>query len=436
MKNINDKQWRYYALALLAGLLLGAGLRSCISCGGSTAQETEEGDAVWTCSMDPQVKQPQPGKCPKCGMDLIKMEKGMTPTSDIDPNAVMFSDEALALANVETVVVGSASADKEIRLFGKIEPDQRHQQSQSAYVAGRIERLNINAVGDVVSKGQTLAVIYSPELYTAEQELVSALGTTKASPRDDSSLFTLLPPEGRSVARNHSSLVDAAVEKLRLLNIPQSQIDEVIKSGKASPYVELKANTSGTVVKKQVEQGDYVKQGQPLLQIANLSRVWAVFQAYESDLPFIHKGQQVQFTAEALPGETFTGRVTFIDPVLNGKTRTAGIRVELSNGGGRFKPEMLLVGNVAASMQRYADEGVIIPKSAVLWTGKRSVVYVKDDVEEQPTFLLRQITLGPSLPDGYVVLDGLAEGEEIVTNGAFAIDAAAQLDGKRSMMKQ
>ena len=399
---------------LAAGLLLGILLRGCVSCGGTASQQAdgEEGDAVWTCSMDPQVKQPGPGKCPKCGMDLIKMEKGMTPSSDIDPDAVMFSDEAMALANVETTIVGAPSGNKEIRLFGKIEPDQRQQQSQSAYVGGRIERLCINAVGDNVAKGQTLAVIYSPELYTAEQELVSALGTSQ------------------------QVLIDAATEKLRLLNIPQSQIDEVVSSKKASPYVQLKANTSGTVVKKLVEQGDYVRQGQSLLQIANLSRVWAIFQAYENDLPFVHRGQQVQFTAEALPGETFTGRVTFIDPVLNGQTRTAGVRVELTNGGGRFKPEMLLVGNVAASMQKYADEGVIIPKSAVLWTGKRSVVYVKDDVEQQPTFLLRQVTLGPSLPDGYVVLDGLAEGEEIVTNGVFAIDAAAQLDGKRSMMNQ
>ena len=399
---------------LLLGLLLGILLRSCVSCGGTEAQqaEGEEGDAVWTCSMDPQVKQPNPGKCPKCGMDLIKMEKGMTPTSDIDPDAVMMSDEAMALANVETEIVGTPSGNKEIRLFGKVEPDQRQQQSQSAYVAGRIERLFINAVGDYVAKGQTLAVIYSPELYTAEQELVSALGTSQ------------------------QVLIDAATEKLRLLNIPQSQIDEVISTKKVSPYVQLKANTSGTVVRKMVEQGDYVRQGQSLLQIANLGHVWAIFQAYESDLPFIHRGQQVQFTAEALPGETFTGHVSFIDPVLNGQTRTAGVRVELSNAGGRFKPEMLLVGNVAASMQKYADEGVIIPKSAVLWTGKRSVVYVKDDVEEQPTFLLRQVTLGPALPDGYVVLDGLAEGEEIVTNGVFAIDAAAQLDGKRSMMNQ
>ena len=409
-----NKTWTGYSLMLAAGLLLGILLRSCVSCGGSASNNNggDEGDAVWTCSMDPQVKQPGPGKCPKCGMDLIKMEKGMTPSSDIDPDAVMFSDEAMALANVETTVVGTPSGNKEIRLFGKIEPDQRQQQSQSAYVGGRIERLCINAVGDNVAKGQTLAVIYSPELYTAEQELVSALATSQ------------------------QVLIDAATEKLRLLNIPQSQIDEVISSKKASPYVQLKANTSGTVVRKMVEQGDYVRQGQSLLQIANLSRVWAIFQAYENDLPFIHRGQQVQFAAEALPGESFTGRVAFIDPVLNGQTRTVGVRVELTNTGGRFKPEMLLVGNVAASMQKYAEEGVIIPKSAVLWTGKRSVVYVKDDVEEQPTFLLRQVTLGPSLPDGYVVLDGLAEGEEIVTNGVFAIDAAAQLDGKRSMMNQ
>ena len=411
---LKEQKWLGYALMLVAGLLLGILLRGCVSCGSGTATGEDGGEdgAVWTCSMDPQVKQPQAGKCPICGMDLIKVKKGETPTSDIDPNAVMFSDEAMALANVETIVVGAPSGDKEIRLFGKIEPDQRQQQSQSAYVGGRIERLCINAVGDVVSKGQTLAVIYSPELYTAEQELVSALGT------------------GQAV------LVDAATEKLRLLNVPQSQIDEVIKSRKASPYVQLKANTSGTVVRKQVEQGDYVRQGESLLQIANLSRVWAVFQAYESDLPFVRRGQQVQFTAEALPGETFTGRVTFIDPVLDGQTRTAGVRVELPNPGGRFKPEMLLVGHVAASLQKYADEGVIIPKAAVLWTGRRSVVYVKDDVEQQPTFLMRQVTLGPSLPDGYVVLGGLAEGEEIVTNGVFAIDAAAQLDGKRSMMSQ
>ena len=416
-KNIlTDNRWLGYVLTLVAGLLLGGLVfRGCDHTATGDA-DAEGGDEVWTCSMDPQVRQPNPGKCPICGMDLIKVRQGETPTSDVDPDAVMLSDEAMALANIETMVVGAAEGSKEIRLFGKIEPDQRQQQSQSAYVAGRIERLAVNAVGDAVQRGQTLAVVYSPELYTASQELVSAMQ---------------YPGEAQ-----RQQLVDAAVEKLRLLNISQSQIDEIMATGKASPYAQLKANTSGTVVKKLVSQGDYVRQGEVLLQIANLSRVWAIFQAYETDLPFVRRGQEVQFTAEALPGETFHGRVAFVDPVLNGQTRTAGVRVELQNAGGKFKPEMLLVGTVAASMQKYQEEGVVIPKSAVLWTGRRSVVYVKDDVEERPTFLLREVTLGPSLPDGYVVLDGLAEGEEIVTNGVFTIDAAAQLEGKRSMMSR
>ena len=415
-KTIIARRWMQYLLVLVAGLFLGW-LFFHSSASQSPAAKTEahsEGD-VWTCSMDPQVRQDHPGKCPICGMDLIKVKVGETVKSDADPDAVMMSDEAMALANIQTETVGSAGGNKEIRLFGKIQPDQRLQESQSAYVAGRIERLMISAVGDRVGRGQILAVIYSPELYTAEQELVSALGYPNVQQRN--------------------MLVEAAVEKLRLLNIPMAQINQVIKTRKASPYVPLKANTSGTVIVKNVNPGDYVKQGDVLLQVANLSRVWATFQAYEGDLPFIKRGQTIQFTAEALPGRTFTGRVSFVDPVLNAQTRTAGVRVELSNPSGIFKPEMLIVGNAAAQMKQTADQ-IVIPKSSVLWTGKRSVVYVKMDSEEQPMFMLRQITLGATLPDGYVVLDGLAEGEEIVTNGAFAIDASAQLDGKKSMMNQ
>lgn len=369
---------------------------------------------MYTCSMHPSVKQDHPGKCPICGMDLTPMGSHGDHAASADDHSVMLSDEAIALANIETTVVGVGAANKEIRLFGKIQPDERLQQTQAAYVGGRIERLLINAVGDRVTKGQTLAVIYSPELYSAEQELVSALSF----------------PEGLQ----RKALVDAAVEKLRLLNITTEQINAVIRNKKASPYVSLKANTSGTVVDKQIAQGDYVKQGQPLLKIANLSNVWAVFQAYEGDLPFIRNGATIRFTAEALPGKAFTGKVSFVDPVLDGKSRTAGVRVVLSNGGGLFKPEMIVTGTAVADMSRHGDD-IVVPKSAVLWTGKRSVVYVKDTNADQATFTLRAVTLGPSLPDGYVITDGLAEGEEVVTHGAFAIDASAQLDGKKSMME-
>mgnify|MGYP000936395502 CR=1 FL=1 len=398
---------------LIGGLILHEGNKSATTVeDGHTHEKT-----LYTCSMHPQIREDHPGKCPICGMDLIPIVKSGHSESGhhMDPNAVMMSDEAMALANIETQVVGSGSTNKEIRLFGKIQPDQRLQQTQAAYVEGRIEQLFINAVGDRVSKGQTLAVIYSPSLYTAEQELVAALQDPEANQR--------------------KALVQAAIEKLQLLNIAPSQIQQILKTKKASPYMPLKANTSGTVVEKTISQGDYVKQGQPLLKIANLGSVWAVFQAYEGDLPFIHQGEKIRFTSEAMPGKVFTGTVSFIDPILDAKSRTAGVRVVMSNVGGQFKPEMIITGIAVANMKNY-NHDIVVPKSAVLWTGKRSVVYVKEDMKGHSGFMLRQVTLGPSLPDSYVILDGLAEGEEIVTNGAFAIDASAQLDGKKSMMNQ
>lgn len=422
MSKIKDTIQKTDRRSLLIGLVVGmlaVGIPAWLAGRGSHAHdhatEAKGGATIYTCSMDPSVKQDHPGKCPICGMDLVPMAEGQTVTSDVSPDAVMLSDEAAALANIETEVVGSGSASKEVRLFGKVQPDERLQQTQAAYVAGRIEKLYVNAVGDRVGKGQALALIYSPELYSAEQELVAALDF----------------PEGPQ----RKVLIDAATEKLRLLNITATQINEVIRNKKASPYVTLKANTSGTVVEKQIAQGDYVRQGQPLLKIANLSSVWVVFQAYEADLPFVRVGSAVRFTSEAMPGKTFSGKVSFIDPLLDGKSRTAGVRVVMANPGGIFKPEMIVTGHAMASAKQQGDE-IVVPKSAVLWTGKRSVVYVKDDTQEQPTFELRQVTLGASLPDGYVIADGLAEGEEIVTNGAFAIDASAQLAGKRSMMNQ
>lgn len=415
MNRLNNTALRQ-GLLLAAVLLAGIGLGYLFFHHGAAADSTaqEKGKTIYTCSMDPQVRQDHPGKCPICGMDLIPMTgTSAADSSTMDPNAIMLSDEAVALANIETQTVGTGSATKEVRLFGKIAPDERLEQVQSAYVDGRVDRLFISAVGDRVARGQALAVIYSPTVYAAEQELIQAMAYPNAAQR--------------------KVLVDAAKEKLVLMQIDPKEIQKVMAVRKASPYITLRANTDGTVVEKQVETGDYVKQGQPVLKIANLSRVWAVFQAYEGDLPFLKPGAVIHFTAEALPGRTFTGRVSFIDPVLDGQSRTAGVRVVMDNRGGLFKPQMLIAGNASASMRSYNGD-IVVPKSAVLWTGKRSVVYVKDDSYEQPTFQMRQVTLGPSLPDGYVITDGLAEGEEIVTNGAFAVDASAQLAGKHSMM--
>lgn len=400
---------------LLVGFFLGWLIFHRSATGASATKSSAE-QHLYTCSMHPQIKQEQPGLCPICGMDLIPFKAGggaAGADSDIDPDAVMLSPEAMALANVQTQEVGTGAPSKQVRLFGKVGIDQRQEQIQSAYVNGRVERLFITAVGDRVRRGQTLAIIYSPELYTASQELVAALGYPD--------------PEQREM------IVDAAREKLRLLNIDNSQINNIIKTRKASPYMTLKANVSGTVMEKNVEQGNYVKQGEKMFRIANLNRVWMLFQAYEADLPFLKVGQSIRFGAESLPGRSFTGKITFIDPVINNQTRTAGIRVEMDNSKGIFKPDMMLTGNVNVRMSGYGDD-IVVPKSAVLWTGKRSVVYIMDDSDGNPTFTLREVVLGPALADGYVITDGIAEGEQVVTNGAFAIDASAQLDGRPSMM--
>lgn len=371
---------------------------------------------IWTCSMHPQIRQDHPGKCPICNMDLIPVKESNNRQSAATGSTVVtLSNEAVALANIETSYVNTGSVNKTIRLFGKIQPDERLLQSQSAYVGGRIERLFINAAGDEVRKGQNLAIIYSPELYAAEQELVEAL--------------KIKDNEQRGL------LVNAAKEKLHLWNLTSAQIASIIQKKSASPYVVLKSNTNGTVINKAVSQGDYVNQGATLLQIANLSKVWANFQAYEEDLPFIKKDQEITFTLQAMPGKTFHGRVSFIDRIINSQTRTAGIRVEISNDKGLFKPEMLITGNLSCNLTRYKGQ-IVVPKSAVLWTGKRSIVYVKAAHTEIPTFTMKEVILGPSLSESYVILSGLVTGDEVVTNGAFAIDASAQLDGKESMMNR
>jgi membrane fusion protein, copper/silver efflux system len=199
------------------------------------------------------------------------------------------------------------------------------------------------------------------------------------------------------------------------------------------PNFEIFANTTGIVTARRVNNGDFISPGSVLFDVADLSRVWIMFDAYESDLPYLSQGQKVSFTLQALPGTGFSGIVAFIDPVLDPVTRVAKVRVEMNNPGGKLKPEMFATGNVSANLNQYRNK-LVIPRSAVLWTGKRSIVYVKQAGTDEPVFKIREIELGPILGNSYVVENGLMDGEEIVTQGAFSVDASAQLEGKPSMM--
>ncbi|WP_042368972.1 efflux RND transporter periplasmic adaptor subunit [Bacteroides neonati] len=367
---------------------------------------------VWTCSMHPQIRKDEPGDCPICGMDLIPLRNsGGGSGGEVPENAMQMSEEAIALANVQTSMVSRKDPVKEILLYGVVAPDERNLQSQTAHVGGRIERLFVDFTGETVRKGETLATLYSPEVFTAQQELLEALKLKATQPQ----------------------LVEAAREKLRLWKLTDEQIAKIETSGIVTPTVEIKSNTSGIVMSKRVSQGDYVSSGSVLFDVANLSKLWVMFEAYEVDLAFLRTGDKLSFSLQAIPGKVFNGTISFIDPILDKTTRTAKVRVEIANPNLEIKPEMYATATVTARLKQYNNQ-IVIPQSAVLWTGKRSIVYVSLSGYDTPVFQLREVELGPSLGDAYVVLSGLQDGEMIVSNGAFAIDASAQLEGKRSMM--
>ncbi|MEP4533906.1 MAG: efflux RND transporter periplasmic adaptor subunit, partial [Cyclobacteriaceae bacterium] len=239
--------------------------------------------------------------------------------------------------------------------------------------------------------------------------------------------------EAYKIRESQPNLYRAAREKLKNWKLTESQIDQIISTGKTQDQFPVLADQSGYVTTKKVNLGDYVNRGQTLYEIANLSRVWVLFDVYESDLSWINKGDSIEFNISSLPGQTFKGKIDYIDPVINPKTRVTKARVVVQNNDRILKPEMFASGEVKAQLGKTVDQ-LTVPKSAVMWTGKRSVVYVKLSSDQGLHFKMREVTLGPSLGDAYNIEKGLEPGEEIAVNGTFSIDAAAQLAGKPSMM--
>ena len=406
------KKYIIYIGILAIGLLLGWMLF-----GDSSSNEEihnhetiSETNQMWTCSMHPQIMQPEPGDCPICGMDLIPAENS---SEGLLVDQFKLTKNAMALANIQTSIVGiSITENNAIKLSGKIVENEEANAVQVSYFSGRIERLNVNFTGENVRKGQLLATIYSPELYAAQQELLTASSLKGSQP----------------------ALYKAVRNKLKLWKLSESQINQIESSGKVTENIPVYSTISGTVTEKMVEKGDYIKQGQPLLKIANLNTVWANFDVYENEIELFKKGQAISITTNAYSNKKFKGKVDFIDPVLDTKSRTVKLRAVLNNLKKEFKPGMFVEGKIK-EMTSNKDALVTIPSSAVMWTGERSVVYVKIN-PDQPVFEMREIALGNKIGETYEVLENLDRGDEIVTNGTFTVDAAAQLQGKKSMMNK
>jgi Cu(I)/Ag(I) efflux system membrane fusion protein len=394
------------------------------------------------------------GKCPVCGMELVPVSSG-SEGDQAGPPRLKLSSEAMKLAEIETAPAERKFVSAEIRLFGQVEYDPTHLSYSTAYMPGVIDRVYVKRAGQTVRWGEPLFDVYSPEILFVEEELLKAMKVVpgyyaiyanKPHIRKRADVV-MREPQG---SKKESPEVKAALEKiaamrhkLSLLGLEKKDIDEVMKRGEPTGIATVYAVKSGIVLEQNAFEGTYVNTGTPIFTIADPRFVWVKLNAYESDYPWIRKGQEVSFQMDAYPGENFKGKVVYVDPVFNTKTRTFDIGAIFPDRGGRMKAGLLVRAVIHARLSpdgKVANENVkqeqaplAIPASAPLITGKRAVVYVAVPGEEG-VFEGREVILGPKAKDYYVVLGGLKDGDRVVVNGNFKIDSALQILAKGSMM--
>lgn len=476
-----SNRWQRWLLRLLApGLTLAAGVLFIVALGlaqrvgwiapadgggaGTSSSNTEQ---IYTCPMHPQIRQPHPGRCPICGMALVPAAGG---GGDLDELSLQIDTAQRRLANIQTAPARSGPVAASIETVGAIAIDESRMATISAYIDGRLERLFADYTGVDVAQGDHLAVIYSPELYSAQVEYLE-------------SRRALVEMDGQTlpiVRSTQERLIASGRQRLIELGMTEAQIKDLEENGKAQSRLTIYSPIGGTVIEKLAVEGKYVDAGEPIYRIADLSTVWLMLELYPEDAARIRFGQQVTARVQSLPGQTFQGRVAFIDPTVDAASRTVGVRVEFLNKNRRLRPgdyaQAVIEAPIGQSGQVYdadlagrwispmhpqiiRDEpgvcpicgmdlvptsrygysqqptdppvSLYIPRSALLMAGENSVVYVET---EPGRFEIRPVKIGPILRDKVVILAGLKEGEQVATAGNFLIDSQMQLEGKPSLI--
>ncbi len=452
---------RFGAGALLAVLLAGlagGGALAWFLGRAAPAHDHAPGTAArvrYTCPMHPTIVSDHPGDCPICGMALVKVgapaggeRKVAFYRSPMDPKQTspvprkdemgmdylpVYEDEAhggstvAGLASVEIdpqrqQLIGLRTAEAWLRpvgeswkTVGKVAVDETNVHHVNIKVGGFVEDVYVDYVGKAVRRGEPLFTMYSPDLLSVQQEFLLALRTRKAL------------AGGGVAAGAGDDLVESARERLRLWDIPESEIDRLERTGKPTKTLTLYSPMTGVVTKKDVVMGHRINEGDMPYEITDLSRVWVLADAYESDLARIRLGMPATLSLQAFPNRTFSGKVIFIDPVLDPKTRTAKVRIEFPNPHGELKPEMF--GEV--TLQMPSREGLTIPADAVIDSGTRKVVFVSlGQGKLQP----REVKLGVASGDLVEVLSGLEPGDRVVTRANFLVDSESQLRASLAAM--
>lgn len=370
---------------------------------GCSQTESEHNDTLWTCPMHPEIISDKPGVCPICNMELIKKvndETGEVDDGTAIEGTISLSNKKQILANVSTIKVSEENLDKEITAYSYLDFAEQNRKTVSAKFNGRIEKLFVNKTGDYIKTNQPLFEIYSPDLVQVQNEYLTALSLSET-------------------AKNFSFL-KAAKTKLQILGLTKQQIEELEKTREVKITLTYYSPTSGTVIEKKVQEGDYVNEGSVIYDVAELSTLWNVAEIYENDLSKIKLGNTAKLKLRAYPGEEFKGKVTFIYPVINEQTRTVKVRSEFSNYGGKLKPQMY----GETIFESGTSKGILVPSDAIIFAGKRSVVWVK---VSKGKFEARDVSVGSKYGNKYHLLSGISEGEEIAATGGFLIDSESQL---------
>jgi Cu(I)/Ag(I) efflux system membrane fusion protein len=402
----------------------------------------------------------EPGRCPVCAMELVEATGG----GGGDGISVTIESSARRLVGIQTATSKMGEVNRTIRTIGSIDFDESRLSTISAYIDGRLEELYADYVGVEVNEGDDLALIYSPKLYSAQTEYVTSLDSKSVG------RFSINSPNMQAMAR----------ENLSELGMTTEQIDDLRASRKPQSRIRIKSPQTGTVLEKAAVEGDYVKTGQKIYRIADLTSVWMMLDLFPDDAASVRFGQQVEAEIQSMPGEVFTGRVAFIDPTVNPTTRTVRVRVEVMNYDGKLRPgdyatarisvpaipadmvyDPALAGKFISPMhpQVIRDEPgdcplcgmdlipttqlgyspepvtaqrvVTVPRDSVLLTGQHGVIYVET---EPGRFEIRRVTVGAMNDDDAIIVEGMSAGETVATNGNFLIDSQMQLAGNPSLM--
>jgi len=403
-----------FTFTLLAFIVVGCGKHGNHEAGDRKDTIVGEGTAdsqsgYYTCPMHPSVISDKPGSCPVCGMTLVR--KAGTPQASAEDIGVIasvsLSQAQRVIANVATTPAVRRSIDKEISAVGVVDYAEPLRTKVAARFGGRIEKLYVDYTGTKVKKGQPLFALYSPDLYSAEREFVLALNA--------------MDTPGADANPDRKAMVDAARDRLSIhFGLTGGQVARIERTRTVDQTITFYSPISGTVLDKEVLEGQYIGEGTVLYDLADLSRVWIYLDVYEKDVRFIRIDHPVRIRAESYPGEVFRGRVTFIDPVINPETRTVRVRTESDNASGKLKPQMY----VRAEIHVPAAESIVIPASAIMYTGKRKIVWV--EVKEN-TFEPRDVRVGITAGPMVEILEGLHEGEQVVASGGYLIESESQL---------